>query len=246
MAGGSFVSPPAGRNHTKGRTDEHRRSRSRRKRLHCKSAGTPRSAGAGSSAPTPPKRSCACAAASARPTGSPLRRPTKLWDLLATEDYVQTLGCLTGNQAVECVKAGLQRDLPVGMAGGRRREPRPARPTPTSRCTRPTRSRRCVQRINNALQRADQIAWAEGREADFLAPIVADAEAGFGGPLNAFELMTSMIEAGAAGVHFEDQLQLREEVRAPRRQGPDPDLALPAHADRGAPGRRRAGRADAC
>ena len=63
-----------------------------------------------------------------------------------------------------------------------------------------------VRRINNALQRADQIAWAEGREADFLAPVVADAEAGFGGPLNAFELMTEMIEAGAAGVHFEDQL----------------------------------------
>ena len=80
-----------------------------------------------------------------------------------------------------------------------------------------------VQRINNALRRADQIAWAEGREADFLAPIVADAEAGFGGPLNAFELMSSMIKAGAAGVHFEDQLSSREEVRAPRRQGADPD-----------------------
>jgi isocitrate lyase len=63
-----------------------------------------------------------------------------------------------------------------------------------------------VQRINNALRRADQIAWSDGREADFLAPIVADAEAGFGGPLNAFELMSSMIKAGAAGVHFEDQL----------------------------------------
>ena len=63
-----------------------------------------------------------------------------------------------------------------------------------------------VRRINNALQRADQIAWAEGRHADTMAPIVADAEAGFGGTLNAFELMKSMIEAGAAGVHFEDQL----------------------------------------
>jgi len=63
-----------------------------------------------------------------------------------------------------------------------------------------------VQRINNALRRADQIAWSDGRDADFLAPIVADAEAGFGGPLNAFELMSSMVKAGAAGVHFEDQL----------------------------------------
>jgi len=130
---------------------------------------------------------------------------TKLWDLLATEDYVQTLGCLTGNQAVECIKAGLKA---IYLSGWQ-----VAADANLSGQTYPDQSLypansvpAVVQRINNALQRADQIAWAEGREADFLAPIVADAEAGFGGPLNVFELMTSMIKAGAAGVHFEDQL----------------------------------------
>ena len=131
--------------------------------------------------------------------------PTKLWDLLATEDYVPTLGCLTGNQAVECVKAGLRA---IYLSGWQ-----VAADANLSGQTYPDQSLypansvpAVVQRINNALRRADQIAWAEGRDADFLAPIVADAEAGFGGPLNAFELMTSMIKAGAAGVHFEDQL----------------------------------------
>ena len=130
---------------------------------------------------------------------------TKLWDLLATEDYVQTLGCLTGNQAVECIKAGLRA---IYLSGWQ-----VAADANLSAQTYPDQSLypansvpAVVERINNALRRADQIAWAEGREADFLAPIVADAEAGFGGPLNAFELMTSMIKAGAAGVHFEDQL----------------------------------------
>jgi len=130
---------------------------------------------------------------------------TKLWDLITTEDYVQTLGCLTGNQAVECVKAGLRA---IYLSGWQ-----VAADANLSAQTYPDQSLypansvpAVVQRINNALRRADQIAWAEGREADFLAPIVADAEAGFGGPLNAFELMTSMIKAGAAGVHFEDQL----------------------------------------
>jgi len=130
---------------------------------------------------------------------------TKLWDLLATEDYVQTLGCLTGNQAVECIKAGLRA---IYLSGWQ-----VAADANLSAQTYPDQSLypansvpAVVERINNALRRADQIAWAEGREADLLAPIVADAEAGFGGPLNAFELMTSMIKAGAAGVHFEDQL----------------------------------------
>ena len=129
----------------------------------------------------------------------------KLWDLLATEDYVATLGCLTGNQAVECVKAGLRA---IYLSGWQ-----VAADANLSGQTYPDQSLypansvpAVVQRINNALRRADQIAWSVGREADFLAPIVADAEAGFGGPLNAFELMSSMIKAGAAGVHFEDQL----------------------------------------
>jgi isocitrate lyase len=129
----------------------------------------------------------------------------RLWDLVTTEDYVATLGCLTGNQAVECVKAGLkaiylsgwQVAADANLAGETYPDQSlyPANSVPA-----------VVRRITNALQRADQIAWAEGRDADFLAPIVADAEAGFGGPLNAFELMTEMVESGAAGVHFEDQL----------------------------------------
>ena len=129
----------------------------------------------------------------------------KLWDLISTDDYTAALGCLTGNQAVECVKAGLraiylsgwQVAADANLAGETYPDQSlyPANSVPA-----------VVRRVNNALQRADQIAWAEGREADFLAPVVADAEAGFGGPLNAFELMTEMIEAGAAGVHFEDQL----------------------------------------
>ena len=135
----------------------------------------------------------------------PVQAATKLWDLLATDDYVQALGCLTGNQAVECTKAGLKA---IYLSGWQ-----VAADANLSGQTYPDQSLypansvpAVVKRINNALKRADQIAWAEGREADFLAPIVADAEAGFGGPLNAFELMTAMIEAGAAGVHFEDQL----------------------------------------
>jgi hypothetical protein len=99
-------------------------------------------------------------------------------------------------------------DLPVGLAGRRRRQHRRARCIPTSRSIRPTPPE-LAKRINRTLQRADQIETSEGNGLSvdtWFAPIVADAEAGFGGPLNAFELMKAMIEAGAAGVHFEDQL----------------------------------------
>jgi isocitrate lyase len=115
------------------------------------------------------------------------------------------LGALTGGQAVQMVKAGLQA---IYLSGWQ-----VAADANLSGQTYPDQSLypansvpAVVQRINNALRRADQIAWSDGREADFLAPIVADAEAGFGGPLNAYELMHSMIAAGAAGVHWEDQL----------------------------------------
>ena len=195
-----------GRARREGENDVDRSTWSQPKPPRSSSAGTPTHGGAGSAGPTRPRRSSGSAAGSATTTPSPRRPPTKLWTLITTEDYVPALGCLTGNQAVECAKAGLRRDLPLGLAGRRRREPRRATPTPTSRSTPRTPCPTVVQRINNALRRADQIAWAEGRDDDFLAPIVADAEAGFGGPLNAFELMTAMIEAGAAGVHFEDQL----------------------------------------
>jgi isocitrate lyase len=131
----------------------------------------------------------------------------RLWSLLNSEDFVAALGALTGAQAVESVKAGLnaiylsgwQVAADANLAGQTYPDQSlyPANSVPA-----------VVRRINNALQRADQIAWSEGTGADthWMAPIVADAEAGFGGALNAFELMKSMIEAGAAGVHYEDQL----------------------------------------
>ena len=129
----------------------------------------------------------------------------KLWDLLKTEPYVNTLGALTGMQALQQVKAGLKAIYLSGwqvagdanLAGEMYPDQSlyPANSVPA-----------VVRKINNTFQRADQIAWSEGSERDFYAPIVADAEAGFGGVLNAYELMKGMIEAGAAGVHFEDQL----------------------------------------
>lgn len=129
----------------------------------------------------------------------------KLWSLVTSDDYVAALGCMTGGQAVECVKAGLRAIYLSGWQVAA--DANLAQHTYPDQSLYPANSvPAVVGRLNNALRRADQIAWAEEREADYLAPIVADAEAGFGGPLNAFELMTSMIENGAAGVHFEDQL----------------------------------------
>lgn len=130
----------------------------------------------------------------------------KLWKLLHTEPYVAALGALTGNQAVQQVKAGLkaiylsgwQVAADANLAGEMYPDQSlyPVNSVPS-----------VVRRINNALLRADQIDNSEGRVGtDWFAPIVADAEAGFGGPLNVFELTKAMIEAGAAGVHFEDQL----------------------------------------
>ena len=130
----------------------------------------------------------------------------RLWDLMHSEDYVNALGALTGNQAVQQVKAGLQAIYLSGwqvaadanVAGQMYPDQSlyPADSVP-----------HVVKRINQALQRADQIHHAESKNGmNWFAPIVADAEAGFGGALNVFELMKGMIEAGAAGVHFEDQL----------------------------------------
>ncbi|WP_010532182.1 isocitrate lyase [Lentibacillus jeotgali] len=130
----------------------------------------------------------------------------KLWELVNNEDYVNALGALTGNQAVQQVKAGLQAIYLSGwqvaadanLAGQMYPDQSlyPADSVPN-----------VVKRINQALQRADQIHYAEGDDSvDWFAPIVADAEAGFGGQLNVFELMKAMIESGASAVHFEDQL----------------------------------------
>jgi isocitrate lyase len=129
----------------------------------------------------------------------------RLWELVTSVDYVAALGCLTGGQAVECARAGLRAIYLSGWQVAA--DANQAQQTYPDQSLYPVSSvPAVVARLNNALRRADQIAWAEGEDADFLLPIVADAEAGFGGPLNAFELMTAMIEAGAAGVHFEDQL----------------------------------------
>ncbi len=131
----------------------------------------------------------------------------RLWHLLKTEDYIPALGALTGNQAVQQVEAGLkaiylsgwQVAADANLAGEMYPDQSlyPANSVPE-----------VVRRINNALRRADQIQVLDGRKRGpyWFAPIVADGEAGFGGPLNAFELMKQMINAGAAGVHFEDQL----------------------------------------
>jgi isocitrate lyase len=139
------------------------------------------------------------------------RGAEKLWKLLNEEPFVNTLGALTGNQAMQQVKAGLKAIYLSGwqVAGDANvagemypdQSLYPVNSVPT-----------VVRRINNTFARCDQIQWMEGKNPgdagyiDYFAPIVADAEAGFGGVLNAFELMKAMIEAGAAGVHFEDQL----------------------------------------
>jgi isocitrate lyase len=134
------------------------------------------------------------------------RGAQRLWELLHTEEHVAALGCLTGGQAVECVKAGLQAIYVSGWQVAA--DANLAGQTYPDQSLYPANSvPALVRRINNALRRADQIAWSAGEiDRAWLAPIVADAEAGFGGTLSAFELMGSMIEAGAAGVHFEDQL----------------------------------------
>ncbi len=130
----------------------------------------------------------------------------RLRRLLRDEPYVAALGALTGSQAVQMVKAGLKAIYLSGWQVAA--DANLAGHTYPDQSLYPVNSAPAlVRRINNALLRADQIHWADGdRSIDWLAPIVADAEAGFGGPLNAFELTKALIEAGAAGVHLEDQL----------------------------------------
>ncbi|MBS0213676.1 MAG: isocitrate lyase [Proteobacteria bacterium] len=162
----------------------------------------------------------------------------KLWKSLNTSDYVNALGALTGNQAMQQVKAGLkaiylsgwQVAADANLAGEMYPDQSlyPANSVP-----------QVVKRINNCLLRADQLNHAEGRDdIDWLQPIVADAEAGFGGVLNAFELMKAMIEAGAAAVHFEDQLasvkkcgHMGGKVLVPTREAVDKLIAARLAAD---------------
>ena len=130
----------------------------------------------------------------------------RLWELLQTEDYINSLGAMSGNQAMQQVRAGLKA---IYLSGWQ-----VAADANTAGAMYPDQSLypanaapELCRRINRTLQRADQIEHAEGgAKRDWFAPIVADAEAGFGGPLNSFEIMKAFIEAGAAGVHFEDQL----------------------------------------
>lgn len=134
------------------------------------------------------------------------RGANRLWELLQTEDYVHSLGAMTGNQAMQQVRAGLKA---IYLSGWQ-----VAADANTAGAMYPDQSLypanaapELVRKINRTLQRADQIEHSEGgAKRDWFAPIVADAEAGFGGPLNAFEITKAFIEAGAAGVHFEDQL----------------------------------------
>jgi isocitrate lyase len=130
----------------------------------------------------------------------------RLWSLLHSEPYVAALGAMTGAQAVQMVKAGLQAIYLSGWQVAA--DANLAGQTYPDQSLYPVSSAPAlVRRLNNALLRADQVDAAEGSNGTYwLAPIVADAEAGFGGPLNAFELMKAMIESGAAGVHLEDQL----------------------------------------
>jgi isocitrate lyase len=134
------------------------------------------------------------------------RGAEKLWRMLGDEPFVNTLGALTGNQAMQQVKAGLKAIYLSGWQVAA--DANNAGAMYPDQSLYPVSSvPEVVRRINNTFQRADQIQHMEGKhEVDYFAPIVADAEAGFGGVLNAFELMKAMIEAGAAGVHFEDQL----------------------------------------
>ncbi len=130
----------------------------------------------------------------------------RLWELLRRDEPVRALGALTGGQAVQMVRAGLEAIYLSGWQVAA--DANLAGSTYPDQSLYPVNSvPNLVKRLNNALLRADQIDFAEGKtETHWLAPILADAEAGFGGPLNAFELMKAMIEAGAAGVHYEDQL----------------------------------------
>lgn len=134
------------------------------------------------------------------------RMAAKLWELLETDDYVNALGALSGGQAVQMVKGGLKSIYLSGwqVAG----DGNLAGQVYPDQSLYPANSAPAlVERINNALRRADQIHWTEGdTDIDWFVPIVADGEAGFGGALNVFELTKSFIAAGAAGVHFEDQL----------------------------------------
>ena len=207
-------------------------------------SGPPTRGGRASSAPTARTTSYACAARCRRSTRWPARGAERLWELLHERGLRPRARRADRQPGRAEVRAGLkaiylsgwQVAADANLAGHTYPDQSlyPANSVPA-----------VVRRINNALLRADQIATAEGAPPahDWLAPIVADAEAGFGGPLNAYELMKAMIAAGAAGRALGGPARLREEVRPPRRQGADPDRPAHPHAERGPARRRRRRRA---
>ena len=166
------------------------------------------------------------------------RGAEKLWTMLAEMPWVNSLGAMTGNQAMQMVKAGVPSIYLSGwQVAADANDSLSMYPDQSLYAV--TSVPTVVKRINNALQRADQIHHAEGDDqVDWFAPVVADAEAGFGGVLNAFELMKAMIEAGAAGVHFEDQLasvkkcgHMGGKVLVPTREAVDKLVAARLSAD---------------
>ncbi len=168
----------------------------------------------------------------------------RLWNLLHTEKFVRALGALTGNQAVQQVQAGLKAIYLSGwQVAGDANDALTMYPDQSLYPVTSVPS--VIRKINNALMRADQIQHMEGKtDVYYFAPIVADAEAGFGGPLNTFELIKSMIEAGAGGDPPRGPALLAEEVRAHGGKGARPDPRLHPEADRGASRGRRHGRPD--
>ena len=205
-------------------------------------------AGRASSAATAPPTSSSCAVRCQIEHTLAKRGAEKLWNLINTEPFVNTLGALTGNQAMQQVKAGLKGIYLSGwqVAGDANSN---GEMYPDQSLYSVDSVPKVVKKINATFARADQIQWSEGKGpgdegyVDYFAPIVADAEAGFGGVLNAFELMKAMIEAGAAGVHFEDQLASVKKCGHMGGKVLVPTREAVRQADRRAPGGRRDGHA---
>ena len=191
------------------------------------------------------RRRSACAARSRSSIRLARRGALRLWELLKRDEPVRALGAVTGNQAMQMVRAGLeaiylsgwQAAADANTAGAMYPDQSlyPANAGPGAGAPDQPHAR-------SAPTRSSMLEG--GAQRDWFAPIVADAEAGFGGPLNCFEIMKAYIEAGAAGVHFEDQLASREEVRPSGRQGADPDPGRDPQPRRRAARRRRLRRAD--